>query len=239
MRAPMRPASTSPVPPMARRPLPLVLMRGVCAGAAITVPEPFRTTVHWYRSASACADGMRSFCTWAVLQPSSLAASNGCGVRTVAWGRSPMVARCCKRFCSEVSCATALRPSASSTRWALRCSTWGKTACTALPPPQPQTTCSWSNASCSNWRCITSGGALSLAWPDSRLKMTRPAPACRAAEAARMAAPVMPMPWVAMPSPPITATSPWLPLWLAWCLGLSASGVLSWATGCTRCGLAW
>ena len=35
----------------------------------------------------------------------------------------------------------------------------------------------------------------------------------------KMAAPLMPMPCVAMPSPPITATSPWLPLWLAWGLG--------------------
>ena len=43
---------------------------------------------------------------------------------------------------------------------------------------------------------------------------TRPAPACRAARAASSAAPLM---WLrGVDSPPITATSPKLPLWLVW-----------------------
>jgi hypothetical protein len=42
------------------------------------------------------------------------------------------------------------------------------------------------------------------------------------AVAVKMAAPLMSMPFVVSPSPPITATSPWLPLWLAWCLGAAA-----------------
>jgi hypothetical protein len=44
---------------------------------------------------------------------------------------------------------------------------------------------------------------------------TRPAPACKAALAASQAAPVMAVPRVALHSPPITATSPKQPLWLA------------------------
>jgi hypothetical protein len=43
-QAAIQPASTSPVPPVASRALPVGLMAGTWAGAAITVPDPFSTT---------------------------------------------------------------------------------------------------------------------------------------------------------------------------------------------------
>jgi hypothetical protein len=39
------PASTSPVPGQAKRPLPVGLIKGTSLGELMTVPEPFSTTV--------------------------------------------------------------------------------------------------------------------------------------------------------------------------------------------------
>ena len=209
-----QPASTSPVPAVASAALPVALMRGTSKGAAITLPEPFRTTQQANRSASACAARRRSAWTSAVPTPSKRAASSGCGVSTVG---SPRAARCLSSVCKPVSDATAFSASASSTRRAARPSRRGNGARTASPPPQPHTIVLALIADAGPpdhaARSISSGCSRSTAielfawsaWSSSSTN-TRPAPAASAARAASSAAPAMPT------APPTTATSPKLPL---------------------------
>ena len=185
-------------------------------------PDPLSTTTQAKRSASRCAASSRSLWMSAVLQPSSRAASSGWGVRTVGWAASRWRKACCSAGCA----ATAFRPSASITNCRLRARISGMSASMLWPPPQPATTWRFSRSSCAHCLCIRSGGTGHEASP-CKFRMTRPAPACKAALAAKTAAPLMPMPRKDSDSPPMTATSPWLPLWLACDLCIRSAGLLS------------
>ncbi len=83
-KLPQMPASTSPVPAVAKRASPVGLMAGVWPGLAMMLPLTFKITVQAHASAKLCAACKRFACTCAVVQPSKRAASSGCGVRTVA-----------------------------------------------------------------------------------------------------------------------------------------------------------
>ena len=195
------PASTSPVPAVARAALPVELITSGWPGVAITVPEPLSTTVQKKRSLNCRAAASRSCCTRAAVVPSRRAASNGWGVSTVCACR---VARARSRACSWVSFAMAFRASASITAWVAIDKTLASAWRTASPPPQPHTIVMALKSSASTLRSISSGrcGSTAIAPPSSRATNTRPAPECSAADAASKAAPVMPG------APPMTATSP-------------------------------
>ena len=95
-----QPASTSPVPALASRALPLPLItRRFVRGAAITLPEPLSSTTQPKRAAScsALAEAIGLDRARASSSPTSRAASSGCGVSTVAWPRaSARASRVCK-----------------------------------------------------------------------------------------------------------------------------------------------
>ena len=77
------PASTSPVPPLARPGLPVVLIAHCPSAPAQMLPAPLSTTWAWKRLASASAAQSRSAWTSAVVSPSRRAASAGWGVSSV------------------------------------------------------------------------------------------------------------------------------------------------------------
>ena len=210
------PAKTSPVPPVASKALPVGLMCGTSPGLAMMLPLPLSSTVQSRVLARVCAAAKRSACTAGTLLFNSRAASRGWGVSTV--GR-PAGPRFFRRWRSMASAAMAFNASASSSKRALCSSTLGSKAATLLPPPQPHTTVLLGNcAKAVTWlRSMISGvWGSCCSWPwSSRCRNTRPAPWCKAALAAKIAAPCMAAP-ACKPWPPMTSTSPKLPLWLAW-----------------------
>ena len=109
---PSQPASTSPVPAVASAALPVGLMKGTRPGAAITVPEPFSTTMQPSRPAISRAAARRSACTRAGVaaeQPRGFERMRRQHRRRAAAGAGG------ERSRSAGSRATALSASASST----------------------------------------------------------------------------------------------------------------------------
>ncbi|MNN24912.1 hypothetical protein D3C81_1383630 [compost metagenome] len=213
--APIMPASTSPVPAVASAALPVGLMAMLSTpAAAISVPEPFSTIVACHAAASARAALSRSRWISATVQPSSRAASSGCGVITCG---TPLARRASASVWSPASRFSA---SASSTsgggeptlaQVSIHCPS-SLPAAPPVPMPGPMTSADMVSTAMSATSCsISSGwtGSINGAGWARKPTCTRPAPRCSAARAPSSGAPAMP--WL----PPSTASEPKVPLFTA------------------------
>src|SRR5512146_2148877 len=214
MKAPIMPASTSPMPALLMPGLPVWLRCSLPSRVAHRLPTPFSTTLPPSLCTRLSAARGRSAWISSVLQPSRRAASPGCGVNTAGALRPCSMPRRSGRW------AMMLSASASTTRVISSSSASYSSFCAAAPWPRPQPTTSKSgfvDFSASAAECsISSGCTMSTAGAlsASRPTCTQPAPILSAARPASSAAPAMPL------APPMTVTVPNRPLWLSLGRGL-------------------